>query len=586
MYSFRSISACPKQVNANRLDSSISFVLTIYDQPAALAFRLRPGMATNYKFATILPPSRVQQTSFEGEHTMKTQILATACLLLAFAFATAATAQVITYPGGRTHNRQIGDALTRVENKTPTFRSEVMRSYRDTSATTNRDDRIDNLIDRFNAAENTVRSSFNSRTDASAEMRDLLDRAAAIDRFMSRNSTNYRAVNQWNSIKTDLDSLARSYNISWDWSARNGDINDNRGGPFRGGIDARLTGTYRLNSALSDNVSEVLDRTFRTYSSSRSSRPGLERRMTSPEMLAIEKQGSHVTMASTLSPQVTFDTDGIPHSETNARGRQMTTTVSSDRNGMTIRYQGETSNDFNLVFMPLANGQLRVTRTLYLASQNQTVTVNSVYDKIDQVAQWERVNTGSNVGSNTGPDVDFIVPNGTRLMAQLESRIGTRLSQPGDRFTMRVTSPGQYRGAIIEGHVATATASDRLTGKANISLDFDRISLNDGRSYRFEGTVDSVRSLSGESLTVDNEGTVRDRNQTTRTATRTGIGAVIGALIGAATGGGEGAAVGAAVGAGVGAGSVLIQGRDNIILEQGSQFALTASAPASVGSIR
>jgi len=55
MYSFRSISACPKQVNANRLDSSISFVLTIYDQPAALAFRLRPGMATNYKFATILP---------------------------------------------------------------------------------------------------------------------------------------------------------------------------------------------------------------------------------------------------------------------------------------------------------------------------------------------------------------------------------------------------------------------------------------------------------------------------------------------------------------------------------------------------
>ncbi|MDM7921514.1 MAG: YMGG-like glycine zipper-containing protein, partial [Pyrinomonadaceae bacterium] len=72
---------------------------------------------------------------------------------------------------------------------------------------------------------------------------------------------------------------------------------------------------------------------------------------------------------------------------------------------------------------------------------------------------------------------------------------------------------------------------------------------------------------------------VRDGSQTTRTVTRAGIGAVIGAIIGAVVGGGEGAAIGAGVGAGAGAGSVLIQGRNNIDLQPGSEFQITATGP-------
>jgi uncharacterized protein YcfJ len=110
--------------------------------------------------------------------------------------------------------------------------------------------------------------------------------------------------------------------------------------------------------------------------------------------------------------------------------------------------------------------------------------------------------------------------------------------------------------------------------------------MPDGRSYQFAGIVDSVRAMNGDTVSVSNEGTIRDTNQTTKTATRAGIGAVIGAIVGAVAGGGEGAAIGATVGAGAGAGSVLIQGRDNIDLAQGSEFAITASAPAGVGPIR
>jgi hypothetical protein len=47
-------------------------------------------------------------------------------------------------------------------------------------------------------------------------------------------------------------------------------------------------------------------------------------------------------------------------------------------------------------------------------------------------------------------------------------------------------------------------------------------------------------------------------------------------VIGAVTGGGKGAAIGAAVGGAAGAGSVIVQGRDDLNLEPGSEFRIRA----------
>src|SRR6185369_3642275 len=130
-------------------------------------------------------------------------------------------------------------------------------------------------------------------------------------------------------------------------------------------------------------------------------------------------------------------------------------------------------------------------------------------------------NTGG-YDNRGGNDNTFFIPNGTRLTARLNNLITTRASQPGDRFTMTVTSPYQYNGATIEGHVATAQASGRLAGRANVSLDFDSIRMSDGRTYRFAGLVDSVRTMNGDTVSINNEGTVRDSNQTTKAVTRAG----------------------------------------------------------------
>ena len=113
-----------------------------------------------------------------------------------------------------------------------------------------------------------------------------------------------------------------------------------------------------------------------------------------------------------------------------------------------------------------------------------------------------------------------------------------------------------------------------------MTLDFSQIRMRDGRTAGFVGFIENVRSVEGEDVRVDREGTttVEERDsRTNRTAQRAAIGAAVGAIIGAIAGGGKGAAIGAAIGAGAGASSVYIQGRDELVLRSGTELTVRAS---------
>ena len=103
--------------------------------------------------------------------------------------------------------------------------------------------------------------------------------------------------------------------------------------------------------------------------------------------------------------------------------------------------------------------------------------------------------------------------------------------------------------------------------------------MRDGRSYRFAGITEAIRAMNGETVRVDNEGSVRDNNRTTTTEKCAAIGTAVGAIIGAIAGGGKGAAIGAIVGAGAGAGSVYVQGQDDLELMSGTEVTVRASGP-------
>ncbi len=506
-----------------------------------------------------------------------------------------------TLPGGpavpvyTVSDPQLRNLLTRIETSTDRFKNQMDRNLdRPRWNNTTGEDAIATFISDFENATDRLKTRFDARESTGADVSEVLTRAQYIDRFMNRNRFPNAITNQWGSLRTDLNTLASYYRVAWNWNQpvppfTPGGVIGSPGGVVGDRFDRRLTGTYRLNRSQSDNVSQVIDRSLGFYNTGQRDRVrnNLERRLNSPEMLAIDMNNRTVTIASNLLPQVTFEVDGTARTETNARGRTISTTATTSGDSVAISYEGERTNDFYLTFTPVGNDQLRVTRRIYLENRNDQVTVTSVYDKIDRVAQWSTVNRGGIAGGPVaGGFGDFYIPNGARLTAELRNAVNTRATQPGDRFTMEVTSPIQYRGAIIEGRIANVDTSGRLSGRANVSFDFDSIRMPNGQSYRFAGIIDSVRTVNGENVSVTNEGTVRDTNQTTRTVTRAGIGAALGALIGAIAGGGEGAAIGAAVGAGAGAGTVLIQGRDNVELGQGTEFTITATAPNTVGGIR
>jgi YMGG-like Gly-zipper len=343
---------------------------------------------------------------------------------------------------------------------------------------------------------------------------------------------------------------------------------------------SRLNGTFRLDSSRSDNPRDVANRATRNLRSNE--RPGVSARMLarleSPEMLAIERRDSTITMASSLAPQSTFEADGVERQEQlNGRTSRVTATLREDQ--LVVRSTGYRNNDFTVTFEPIESGRrLRVRREVYSDRLTQPIVVNSIYNRTSEVAQWNIYDGSRPVVGNTASG-EFIVRDGETVVAVLNNDLTSNQAKQGDQFTLTVREPGQYEGAVIEGTVGSVDKGGRLTGRAGMSLNFDTIRLRNGRTYRFAGVLGSVRTPNGDTVKVDNEGTAQGENQTTQTVQRTAIGTAVGAIIGAIAGGGKGAAIGAIIGAAGGTGSVYVQGKDNLELPSGTEITIRASAP-------
>lgn len=431
-------------------------------------------------------------------------------------------------------------------------------------------------VGEFQLAATRLRDRINRRQATVAEVQQLLEQARYIDNFMRTYELTNRVENDWSILRTDLSTLANSSNIAWNWETSTPAV------PGYG--NAQLTGTYRIDSTQGDDPRTVAENATRNLPAQRRDRSyqSLLNRLNPPDVLAIDQRGRNVTIASSKASQVTLVADGREQIETTEQGRTTRVKVHLSGDQLIISRTGERSQDFTVTFDPIDNRRLLVTRQLYTDQLGQPVTVRTYYTKTSDVAQLDIYN--SNPESPQYPSTgtvsgDFVVPNGTQLVARLDTSLSTQSVREGDRFTMTVRDPGQYQGAVIEGHVMNVSRSGRVTGRSELSLDFDTIKLRDGRSYRFAGILESVRGANGDVVRVDNEGAVRDGDQTTRTIQRGAVGAAIGALIGAIAGGGQGAAIGAAVGAGAGAGSVYVQGRDDLQLEPGTEVTIRASGP-------
>jgi YmgG-like glycine-zipper protein len=462
---------------------------------------------------------------------------------------------------------------TRTTTFSRTFRNDLNRGpYRDSSA-----DEIRSHLSEFETSMAQLRNRVYSRQSSSSDVREVLEHASYLNNYIGNRRLSYQTSSNWNLVRNDLNRLASAYNIAWNWSnLPNGNDNDNSG------RRADLTGTFRLNSSRGDDARAAVDAATRNLSLAERQRvyDSLLRRLDPPNMLAIDRRGTQVTIASTRAPQINFTVDGREQVETTQTGRSIRVRATFQGDALTISRSGERANDFTVTFDPVENGrQMLVTRTLYSDRVTQPVVVRTYYDRTSDVAELNIYDTNREDVNTGGVAGNFVIPDGTQLVAVLNSDLSTQNVRQNDRFTMTVRSPGQYEGATIEGYVASIERSGRISGRSQMTLDFDNIRLRDGRTYRFAGILESVRTPDGDVVRVDNEGAVRDSNQTSQTVQRTAIGTAVGAIIGAIAGGGKGAAIGAVIGAGAGAGSVYVQGRNDLNLQAGTEVTVRATGP-------
>lgn len=476
-------------------------------------------------------------------------------------------AQRETYRGS---SRALSQLILRIENHTDAFRNSLNAQNR---ISTVRGENLDTLAQDMDTAVAGLRQRIYRSTVTTADAQEVLNRGALIDRIMSRrNFRNAAVLRSWTNLRADLTQLANIYNLSWPSIAV--------GEPYPNNRENRLTGTYRLDPSQSDDPAQVADRATQSmpYGNRNRLRDQLMARLSSPEQIAIDLRGRDVTLASSRAPQISFTADGIERIETTNSGRPMRARATVNGQQLTVNSTGDRDSEFNVTFETIDYGRkLRVTRRVIVPGLSNSVVVQSTYDKIDEVARFDINNGSSTYPDNQGND--FIIGNGETVVAVLDNDLSTATAREGDRFTATVRQPFQYEGARIEGHVSNVQRSGRITGRSQITLNFDNIRLRDSRSYRFAGLLDSARSSLGDTVSVDNEGAVRDDDQTTKTVQRAAIGTAVGAIIGAIAGGGKGAAVGAIVGAGGGAGSVYVQGRDDLNLNRGTELTIRATSP-------
>ncbi|MEP6570427.1 MAG: YMGG-like glycine zipper-containing protein [Acidobacteriota bacterium] len=474
----------------------------------------------------------------------------------------------------RANTRAVGQLILRIQNHTDVFRN----NWNAQNIRIERSDNVSSLLQDFDNEVLQLRQRFDQRQVSAADAQEVLYRGAALNRVMTgRNIRNVAIARSWTNLRADLNQLAAAYNLTWPVVGQT--YPDNK---YPGTGVSGLTGTYRIDPSQSDDPVLAADRATQSvaYGNRARLRDQLATRLASPDEIAIDVRGRDVTLASSRAPQIGFSADGIERVETTSSGRTIRARATISGEQLTVSSTGDRDTEFNVTFNPIDSGRrMRVTRRVYVQGLSTPVVVQSTYDKTADVARFD-VNTNSNPNNypaNSG--TDYVLANGETVIAVLDSDLSSATAREGDRFTATVRQPSQYEGATVEGHVSNVQRSGRISGRSQMTLNLDNIRLRNGSSYRLAGIIDSVRTVQGETVRVDNEGSVRDDNQTTKTVQRAAIGTAVGAIIGAIAGGGKGAAIGAIVGAGGGAGSVYVQGRDDLDLSRGTELTIRVTGP-------
>ena len=179
------------------------------------------------------------------------------------------------------------------------------------------------------------------------------------------------------------------------------------------------------------------------------------------------------------------------------------------------------------------------------------------------------------------PSKTFVVETGTRIPLAMINSVSTKHTSPGDRVYLETSFP-----IVVDGHIVipagsyvigTITNSKRpgkVKGRGEFFLRFDALTLPNGVTRDFRGTVSGLDGRASEDLDKKEGKVTSEGNKSGDATTVAGAattGATVGSLVGLASGSpGMGAGIGAAAGATAGLVGVLLSRGPDAVLAKGT----------------
>jgi hypothetical protein len=181
------------------------------------------------------------------------------------------------------------------------------------------------------------------------------------------------------------------------------------------------------------------------------------------------------------------------------------------------------------------------------------------------------------------------IPQGSHALLRMVNSVTTRTAQEGDYVYMRTATPivagGRVlvpEGSYVQGVVSRAKRSGRVSGRAELGIRIESLTLAGGAVIQLSPRLGSV-DAEGSDQKVDKENGITQGSShgadAARVATLGGAGAALGGMIDRSW---TGAGIGAGAGGAVGLASVLLTRGREVELRQGATIDVVFDRPVKV----
>jgi hypothetical protein len=182
------------------------------------------------------------------------------------------------------------------------------------------------------------------------------------------------------------------------------------------------------------------------------------------------------------------------------------------------------------------------------------------------------------------------IPKGAHVLLSMMNSINTRTAQEGDYVYLHTSTPISVDGHIVapvnsyvQGVVTMSKRSGRVTGRAELSIRLETITLPSGKVFKFSPHLAAVDSGETGQKVDARENAIKQAPSRSQDAKQIAILAGSGAAIGGiADRSWQGAGIGAGVGSGVGLATVLLTRGKEVDLRQGTTLDVVFDRPVAL----